>query len=1065
MKKIVTTSCVSAAIKGTVLFLLCMFSRNSFSQTITITDIETTGRFNSCPQGDKPGITATFISGSGTSVVNNQLVCNDPCGTTTLRILLTNVRWNQQPDDNWIHGIFFPQTPGFTVSGVSLPAGWGAFQGVTGAPCSAAQAGGPGFYFDGETMAICCTNSAMDGDPSNNYGDVNVECGTPLSFHFDMTFCNSAIKGGLVDFTLRGTSDGNTGCWNAPDLANNTIAFKIATVACPDIYNVPFAVNLINDCSEVPFNPRAEITGGCGNGNIVTWWDAPFGGNQIGTGVPFVYDPAGSACPVGTTLWASCCPIGSTACANRFAVPINGSCIPEPTVTHSKTAPVCSSNNGTIAVTPSTTGSNTVVLTGPGGPYTLTGAGTQTFTALGPGSYSYTFISPLGCAGAGGPVVLIINSPVLFARGTAVHPTCTVSGSVSFNPTGGTAPYAFSSDGGAVFQPGNSFTGLAAGTYNFRIKDNFGCLKDTTIILRDPPALTANITNSSLAGCLNNNGSLSAIPMGGTAPFTFTITGAVINTTGATSGVFTGLAAGSYTITIRDAMNCTASTNGTVFSSPLVTAGLVSTTAAGCADNIGTVTVSVTGGTGPFAYTIAGPTVNTTGATNGAFTGLASGAYVVTVTDAQSCMSTVNATVAATSPLVATLSAMTAAGCTNNNGSLSTTTTGGTAPLTFSIAGPTVNTTGAATGLFTGLGNGAYTITATDAQGCKTSTTGTVTLADNMFLQLDAEATVCAGSPVTFMPRTNDDANTFTWTGINGTATSTIANPAILQAVATPADTAMYELHVQYGACERKDTIVVNVLHKPVANAGVDTLICKYSDAVLMGSAGNVSGPVSFEWTPAARVVFPRQAVTPVTNINNNTVYTLTVKDNYGCNFTDSAEVTVSVKMPVPAFAGNDTNVVRNLPVQLMASGGVSYVWSPSILLNDATLQNPIATLQRDQRFTVIVTDDIGCTGAATVLIKVFEQADIYVATAFTPNGDGINDILKAVPVGMKTFRYLRVFNRWGELIFSTQNPSVGWDGTIRAVKQPTSTFVWMAEGVDYLGNKVFRKGTVTLVR
>lgn len=1064
MNKIVTQLCIIAA-RGLFSFFLCMvISPYSFSQTITITDITTTGRFNTCPEGDKPAITATFISGSGTSVINNQLVCDDPCGTTTLRILLTNVRWNQQPDDNWIHGIFFPQVPGFTVSGVNLPAEWGAFQSVTGSSCSAGETGGPGFYFDGEGQS-CCTNTPLDGKPGNNYGDDFIDCPRPLSFHFDMTFCNSAIKGGLVDFTLRGTSDGNTGCWVSPDLHNNTITFKIATVACPDIYNVPFSVNLVNDCSEIPFNPRAQITGGCGNGNTVTWWDAPFGGNQIGTGVPFVYDPPGSACPAGTTLWASCCPIGSTACANRFPVIITGSCIPEPTVTHSKTDPICSSHNGTIAVTPSTTGSNTIVLTGPGGPYTLTGPGTQTFTGLGPGTYSYTFISPLGCAGAGGPVVLTVDGPVVLAVGTTVHPTCTVSGSVSFNPTGGTAPYQFSADGGNVFQPGNNFTGLAAGTYDFRIQDNFGCTKDTTIVLRDPPALTANLTGSSLAGCLNNNGSLSVIPAGGTAPFTFTIAGPTINTSGATNGIFTGLAAGGYTVTIRDAMNCTASTNATVFSSPLVTASLVNTTAAGCANNIGTVTVSVAGGTGPFAYTIAGPTVNTTGATNGAFTGLASGAYVVTVTDAQSCMSTVNATVAATSPLVATLSAMTAAGCTNDNGSLSTTATGGTAPLTFSIAGPTVNTSGATTGVFTSLANGAYTITTTDAQGCKVNTNGTVALADNMFLQLDAEATVCAGSSVTLMPQTNADANSFTWTGINGTATSTIANPAILQAVATPADTAMYELHVQYGVCERKDTVTVNILHKPVANAGADTLICKYSDATLRGSAENVSGPVSFEWTPAARVAFPKQPVTQVTGINNSTVYTLTVKDNYGCNFTVTDQVTVEVKTPVRAFAGNDTTAVRNVPVQLMASGGVDYVWSPSVFLDDATLQNPIATLQRDQRFTVVVTDDIGCTGAATVLVKVFEKADIYVATAFTPNGDGINDLLKAIPVGIKTFQYFRVFNRWGELIFATQNPSVGWDGTLKGVKQPTSTFVWMAEGVDLHNNKVFRKGTITLIR
>ncbi|RYY65547.1 MAG: hypothetical protein EOO13_16995, partial [Chitinophagaceae bacterium] len=259
---------------------------NTFSQTINISGVTTSGKFSLCG-GTGPVVTATLIASTGTSVVGNSLICNDPCGTSTLRMVISNVQWQKGNDDNWIHGVFFPVNPGFSVSGIIMPTNWNSFASCTGANCSTGQTGGQGFYFDG-TGDDCCNPVLNDGLPGNNYGDPLFDCGQTLSFQFDMTFCNSAITGSDLSFQLTGTSDGNTGCYSVPDPnRNNRINFSIATSSCPDIYTIPFTSTIITDCSATPINYYAVLTGGCGNGNTVTSRDAPFGGNQIGTGVPF----------------------------------------------------------------------------------------------------------------------------------------------------------------------------------------------------------------------------------------------------------------------------------------------------------------------------------------------------------------------------------------------------------------------------------------------------------------------------------------------------------------------------------------------------------------------------------------------------------------------------------------------------------------------------------------------------------------------------------------------------------------------------------------------------------
>lgn len=164
-------------------------------------------------------------------------------------------------------------------------------------------------------------------------------------------------------------------------------------------------------------------------------------------------------------------------------------------------------------------------------------------------------------------------------------------------------------------------------------------------------------------------------------------------------------------------------------------------------------------------------------------------------------------------------------------------------------------------------------------------------------------------------------------------------------------------------------------------------------------------------------------------------------------------------------FAGNDTIAAAGQPVQLNATGGLSYIWSPAFDLNDANIANPIAILAATQTFTVRAFTPEGCESFDDITVKIYKGPDIYLPNAFTPNADGLNDVFKGTPVGIKQFNYLKVFNRWGQLLFSTSDYTKGWDGNWRGQKQNSGIFVVMVNAIDFKGNVINKKGTVMLIR
>ena len=290
-----------------------------------------------------------------------------------------------------------------------------------------------------------------------------------------------------------------------------------------------------------------------------------------------------------------------------------------------------------------------------------------------------------------------------------------------------------------------------------------------------------------------------------------------------------------------------------------------------------------------------------------------------------------------------------------------------------------------------------------------------------------------------------------------------------------------YRVIVKSGVCPPDTSTVafVNILPELFPQANIDpadTTLC-YGATTPLNAV--ISIGTSYTWTAGHNTLTGPAGgainVTPfdlsaVASPLDTTGYILNII-NAGCPnpLIDTFQVNVHPKIVVNA--GNDTAVVVNQPLQLNATSSDSpdtFTWTPAIGLNNNNIYDPIAILSADQdsiRYNVIAMAADGCFGSASILVKVFTtQPDIFVPSGFTPTVN-INNIFRPILVGITSLDFFRVYNRFGQLVYSTSSTEDGWDGRINGKLQEPDAFVWMVQGRSYLGKTIFKKGTVVLIR
>ncbi|WP_262697058.1 T9SS type A sorting domain-containing protein [Chitinophaga alhagiae] len=615
------------------------------------------------------------------------------------------------------------------------------------------------------------------------------------------------------------------------------------------------------------------------------------------------------------------------------------------TVNATVTQPAAAVSGTTVATNVSCFGGNNgaIDLTPSGGTPSYTyswgdGVTTQNRTALAAGAYSVTITDANGCTNT---VNAIVTQPgPLSGTATVTDVSCFEgnNGAINLTPAGGTSPYTFDWGGSVTAE---DRTGLAAGAYSVTITDANGCTNTVNATVTQPAAAVSGTTVVTHVGCFGEaTGAIDLTPAGGTAPYTYSWGD------GATTQDRTGLAAGTYSVTITDANSCTNIVNATVTQPAAAVSGTVVVTNVSCfGGNNGAINLTPAGGTSPYTFDWGG------GVTTEDRTGLAAGAYSVTITDANGCSNIVNATVTQPAAAVSGTTIVTDVTCFGgSNGAIDLTPAGGTSPYTFDWGD------GITTEDRTDLAAGAYSVTITDANSCSNIVNATVTqpAAAVSGATIVTDVTCFGGSngAIDLTPAGGTSPYTFDWgDGITTEDRTDLAAGAYSVTItdANSCSNIVNATVTQPAAAVSGATIVTDVTCFGGSNGAID-----------LTPAGGTS-PYTFDWgdgiTTEDRTDLAAGA------------YSVTITDANSCTITVNATVTqptaltttVAAQADVSCHGGSDGSAT------VAASGGTgsyTYSWYPSG--GTGTSASGLAA----GSYTITVTDANGCEATQNVTIS-----------------------------------------------------------------------------------------------
>lgn len=367
-------------------------------------------------------------------------------------------------------------------------------------------------------------------------------------------------------------------------------------------------------------------------------------------------------------------------------------------------------------------------------------------------------------------------------------------------------------------------------------------------------------------------------------------------------------------------------------------------------------------------------------------------------------------------------------------------------------ANPTLSATNIPNPIATPTVTTNYYVTGTSALGCVARDTIQVIVYFPSPLTITPRVDyVCLGTPVQLNVT---GAYTYQWRPNATLSATNIANP-----VANPTDTTTYFVDaINIHGCESSDSVTLNVQFPVTATTEPLFNGCKGQPVQLQASGG-----FYYEWTPPTGLNNP-YVNDPFAMPDTTTTYVVTVSND--C-FSDSAPTLVIVH-PLPVVdAGPDTTIWRDTNAELHGyTNETNYFWNPSTWLDDPFDLNTKAQPQYTMYYELFATNQYGCLNKDSVLITVIPYTVLDIPTAFSPDGNGVNDVFRIVRhLNIGKLQEFSVWNRWGNRIFFTTNIEQGWDGRYNGEEQPLGVYVWMVTADSKDGERIVRKGNVTLVR
>jgi len=350
------------------------------------------------------------------------------------------------------------------------------------------------------------------------------------------------------------------------------------------------------------------------------------------------------------------------------------------------------------------------------------------------------------------------------------------------------------------------------------------------------------------------------------------------------------------------------------------------------------------------------------------------------------------------------------------------------------------------------------------------------------------EVTDCSKAVIADMPQYSDEVNTYivNCTGYDvkfdntstggfsyfwdfGVTTKTDDTSNVFSPSYTYSDTGTYvvKLIVNRGTtCPDSIERFVKIYPYFKSNFNYTGKLCPNTPIAFIDSSSSSLGTAThWEWSFGDGLNATDQHPSHQYLIGGNYAVTFISGNSKGCS--DTIKKYIAIEKFVP-FAGNDTIIIKESSIQFNAQGGGSYTWSPATNLDNPNIGNPIGTYPTIGTFPYqvhIVSAASQCEGDDSIVVRVVDKASLFVPSAFTPNGDGRNDILRPIGVGYSQVNYFRVYSRWGEMMYASTKFNQGWDGYWKGVPAELGVYYWVLSVKDRFGKEELIKGDVTLIR
>ncbi len=721
------------------------------------------------------------------------------------------------------------------------------------------------------TGTQCYTLTAVDnfGCSYTTVRCVTVTPGPYAGVNNTLTVCGNGATSNL--FSLLGAGVSTTGTWSGPSVltgvnlgtfnpitlaAGNYTYTVLGTGSCPpDVAVITVIENLVPAATLSFTNPS------CGNNNgIIVINNTSPGLQTISTFASSLGAISGQTVTglgAGTPVITLTNNFGCT-----FTVSATLTMTPGPTaITTTTTNATCNLNNGSYTFGTPTGGTAPYTYAINGGPFNSS----SPVTGQAPGTYSITVKDANGCTFVKTVTIVNIPGPTAIA-GTTTQASCNTNNG-TFNitgVTGGTAAYTYSVNGVST---GSLTTGLAAGTHTILVRDANGCTFSTTFSIptaNGPSTFVVNTTNSN-CGLANGTSTVSGV-VGGTPAYQYSFDGGAFGA-GTTA---TGLTAGAHIVTVQDANSCTLTVNYVVNNNPPPTASVTSSLNVLCnGAATGSLAVAPTGGTAPFTYTLTTPTVTNT---TGNFTGLAAGAYNITVRDNSGCTATVTATLVQPTALTGTTSSTPVNCFGNSTGVVTAGGAGGTAPYTYlwpALGASTLATTN-------GAAAGTYSVTITDANLCSITRTVIVTQPASLTLTSTLTPATCGNANGSGTVTVAGGTTPYVYNWSSGATTATLTGAAAGTHTVTITDN---------NGCVLTRTVSITNIPGPTAITGTTTL----AGCGLLNGTYNVTGVTG--GTAAYSYSVDGVATVSLTTGLGAGAHTILVSDANGCTFSTAFNI------------------------------------------------------------------------------------------------------------------------------------------------------------------------------